>query len=209
MTKLQFSVATASADSRAISPTVRLHMQARAEGDPIAALALRARIQIEPSLRNYAPDEEQGLESLFGARERGARWITPLQWNEASTVVGAFDGQTEFDLRIPCTYDAHVTSSKYLTALKGGEIPVRIFFNGTIFRGAASGFQAEMLPWDLDCTARIPLQTWQDAMDECFPDQTWIRVDRATFDALTRYRASRALRDWDSTLTDLLNCRTP
>ena len=203
MTRVQFAVTGAEAQTLAASPAIRLHLKASGEDRPVAAIALRARIQIEPPARTYSPEETNVLEALFGSRELGARWTAPLQWHEASTVIGAFETETAFDLVVPCSYDADVTCSRYFTSLSGGAIPIRLFFNGTIFRADPAGFQVEMLPWNLECTAQIPLQTWRDAMDACFPGQTWIRVSRSTYDALQRYRDAHHLRTFDETIARL------
>lgn len=119
-------------------------------------------------------------------------------------MLGRFSERTEFTMHVPCTYDMNVSASRYLGALEHAEIPIRILFNGTVFRGAHGGFQVEMLPWDLDCTARFPIETFREAMDACFPGHTWIRVERATFDKLSRARAARHLRNWDETLNELM-----
>lgn len=205
MTGLEFTALEANAETRAASPAIRLRFRLRAEGEPVDALALRARIQIEPALRDYAPDEIPPLEALLGEKRRGARWNAPLQWCEVSTVLGQFERELEFELVLPCTFDAQIVSSRYFAALTSGMIPVHIFFNGTIFRGSPGGFSVEMLPWNLDCAAEIPLQTWQAAMDACFPGQAWIRIDRATFDALSRVRRDYATGGWDATFEYLLS----
>jgi hypothetical protein len=43
----------------------------------------------------------------------------------------------------------------------------------------------------------MPVALWRDTMDTYFPNSGWVRLDRATLDALRRYRASRGLPTWD------------
>ena len=41
-------------------------------------------------------------------------------------------------------------------------------------------------------------------MDTFFPNSGWIRLRRETIDALTRYKADRALTSWEDTVERLL-----
>lgn len=200
MTKLEFTMCEAIAEPHPATPTLRLRLNLRASGEAIDAIALRARVQIEPWRRRYAPGEEALLSDLSPR--------TALQWAEMSVVLPGFDGETLFDLAVACTYDLQVAAAKYLTALENGGIPVRLFFNGTIFRGATAGFNVEMLPWDLECAGEIPAATWRRAMDACFAGQAWIRVERSTFDALRRFRAAHHCASWDDAVNAMLAVET-
>jgi hypothetical protein len=199
VTALAFSVLDAVAERNAASPTIRFQMRARSGDEPIDALALRVRLQIEPWRRRYDGAERELIAELSVTK--------PLQLAEVAVMIGAFSGESAFALPVSCTYDVQVASMKYFSALHDGEVPLRFFFNGTIFRGGEAGFQVEMVPWDLECTASLPLATWQAAMDACFPNQAWIRIERATFDELLRYRAQHALNDWEAVVTHLLAAR--
>jgi hypothetical protein len=191
--------ALAVAERGAAAPTIRLQMRVRSDEAPIDALALRVRLQIEPWRRRY-DDAERALIAELSLTK-------PLQLADVAVMLGAFSGESAFSLPISCTYDVQVASMKYFSALREGEIPLRLFFNGTIFRGGEAGFQVEMVPWDLECTAALPLATWQAAMDACFPNKAWIRIERATFDELLRYRAQHALNDWEEVVLHLLGAR--
>jgi hypothetical protein len=46
-------------------------------------------------------------------------------------------------------------------------------------------------------------------MDRFFPNSGWIRLDRETLDALTRYRTDRGLTSWEQTLGALLPAEVP
>ena len=63
------------------------------------------------------------------------------------TITG-FDGTTEVDLPITCTYDFEVAAAKYLHGLDDGEIPILLLFSGTVVRRAAAtaGFAASPVP---------------------------------------------------------------
>jgi hypothetical protein len=45
---------------------------------------------------------------------------------------------------------------------------------------------------------------WRDTMDLYFPNAGWVKVSRETLDALTQYKAARALKSWDHTFELLL-----
>lgn len=200
MTKLEFTIREAIAEPHPATPALRLRLNLRSSGEAIDAIAVRARVQIEPWRRRYAPGEEALLSDLSPT--------AALQWAETSLVLPGFDGETLFDVTLACTYDLQVAAAKYLTALADGAIPVRLFFNGTIFRGAPAGFNVEMLPWDLECAGDIPIATWQRAMDACFAGQAWIRIDRSTFDALRRFRAAHHCASWDDAVNAMLAVET-
>lgn len=200
MSTLAFELLGAAAESNPAMPALRLRVRLRAAGEPVDALALRVRVQIEPWRRRYTDAERELLADLSAT--------TALQWGEAAVMLGRFENETEFEVPLLCTYDLQVAASKYFTALEGGAVPVRLFFNGTIFRGAPNGFTVEMLPWDLECAGEIPVATWQQAMDACFSGQGWIRIDRDAFDALRRYRASHNFPDWTATIQSLVPCQS-
>jgi len=204
VTKLTFEMVDATADRFSAAPIVRLRVRVRLEGEAIDALALHVRVQIEPAGRAYDTDEELLQQELFGKRERWVQSVRPLQWTECAVMLNAFTGETTFDVPIACTYDLQVASSKYASALKDGNIPVRLLFTGTIFRGAQSGFAVEMLSWNSERQGRVPVATWQEAMERVFPGQAWIRVDRPTFAALRRYRTEHALYNWEDAFAHLL-----
>lgn len=196
MTKLLFEMIGAFAEAHPATPALRLRLRLRADGAAIDAVALRVRVQMEPWRRRYA-DRERALLGDLSA-------TAALQWSETGIALAGFEGETAFEVPVACTYDLQVAAGKYLTALEDGAIPIRLFFNGTIFRGAPSGFNVEMLPWDLECAGEIPVAVWQRAMDACFCGEAWIRIDRGVFDALRRYRSAHHHASWDETMNALL-----
>ena len=69
-------------------------------------------------------------------------------------MVQGFEGAREFDLPVACTYDFDVSATKYIHALRGGDIPVVLLFSGTVFTRGATGFAVEQLSWSLE--AELP-----------------------------------------------------
>jgi uncharacterized protein DUF6084 len=205
MTTLAFEVVGSRAEPHAAVPTIMLRLRVEeADGFSIHALALRCQIRIEPQRRRYSPGEESRLYELFGETPQWGDSLRPFLWTHVSTTVGKFDGATEFDLPLECTYDFDVAGAKYLHALGGGEIPLLLLFSGTVFTRGESGFSAEPLSWSLEAPHKMPVSVWRAMMDQYFPNSGWIRVGRDTLDTLQRFRSHRGLPTWDQAFEQLL-----
>jgi hypothetical protein len=50
----------------------------------------------------------------------------------------------------------------------------------------------------------MPVSVWQDVVSLHFPGSAWLRCRRETLDALSAFKAERALPTWDATLGALL-----
>ena len=50
---------------------------------------------------------------------------------------------------------------------------------------------------------------WRDLVDMHFPGRAWLPCGRETLDALSAFKAQRALPTWDATLTALMAEATP
>ena len=130
--------------------------------------------------------------------------LRPFLWTHVATTIGTFDGATEFDLPVECTYDFDVAGAKYLHALGEGDIPLLLLFSGTVFTRGTSGFAAEPLSWSTEASYKMPVAVWRTMMDLYFPNSGWIRVGRDTLDGLQRFRAVRGLPTWDQAFEQLL-----
>ncbi|MCF3135251.1 DUF6084 family protein [Streptomyces olivochromogenes] len=204
MTDLSFTCTGVRADRYAAGPTLVFRLRITAPGDePVHALALRCQIRIEPARRGYDGAEADGLLDLFGERSRWGSTLQPVQFAQVSLMVTGFTGETEADLVVPCTYDMDIAATRYLDALGGGEVPLLMLFSGTAFTGAG-GFRVAPVPWDREAQFRMPVATWREMVDQHFPGCGWIRLPRATMDALLAYRSRRALPSWEATVHDLL-----
>jgi hypothetical protein len=112
---------------------------------------------------------------------------------------------TEVDLQVPCTYDLEVASARYLHGLDDGTIPLIMLFSGTVFIATDEGYSVELVPWSAEATYRMPVTVWQDLVDIHFPGSAWLRCTHETLDALSAFKAERALPTWDATLNALLH----
>jgi hypothetical protein len=205
MSDWSFDVVDAKAEAYAAVPTLVFRLRIAAANDlPVHAIALRVQIRIEPQRRRYAPDEMDRLFELFGDAPQWADSVRPLLWTHTSVIASAFDGRTEIDVPVACTYDFEVGAAKYFHALDEGEIPLIFLFSGTIFAKASSGFSVEQVPWDREATFRLPVRVWRTLMDQYFPGSAWIRLRRESFDALHRFKGRGAFPTWDAAVEALL-----
>jgi hypothetical protein len=211
MSGLAFSVLDATSDPYAVTPTLMFRLRIEDAGEqPVSAVALRCQIRIEPQRRGYTDEEAAGLVDLFGGRERWRDTARPFLFAHATTMLRGFTGDLEFDLPVACSYDFEVAASKYLHAVRDGEVPLTFLFSGTVFRPAAAdataatGFGVEQIPWHLEASYRLPVAVWRAVMDRYFPNSGWIRLDVETLDALVRYRSAQGLPSWERTVESLL-----
>jgi hypothetical protein len=205
MTALAIEVLGARPEPHAAVPTMMLRMRiAEKAGGAVHAIALRCQIRIEPQRRRYTADEESRLYELFGDTPRWGDSLHPFLWTHIATTVTGFNGTTEVDLPVECSYDFEVAAAKYLHALGDGDIPLLLLFSGTVFTRGSSGFTAEPVAWDLEAPFRLPVAVWRGVMDLYFPNSGWLRVSRETLDALQRFKSARALPTWDQAFEQLL-----
>ncbi len=202
--QLSFAVEGAEAVRYAAVPTLALKLRAGADR-PVRSLQLETQIRIAAARRAYDDRVLEGLLELFGPPERHATTLRSLLWTHTSVQVPPFERETLVDMHVPCTYDLEVAGARYLTALRAGEVPLELFFSGTVFYTAeAGGLQVARISWDHEAAFRLPVAVWREAMDNCFPNATWLRLDREAFDRLAAFKAKRTLPTWEAALDALL-----
>jgi Family of unknown function (DUF6084) len=205
MTALSFGVLDVKPEEFAAAPHLLFRMRvSETSGAVVHAIALRCQLRIEPQRRPYDPAEQEGLADLFGTPDRYGSTLKPFLWTHATAMVQGFEGTREFDLPVACTYDFDVSATKYIHALRGGNIPVVLLFSGTVFTRGTSGFAVEQLSWSLEAEYRLPVSVWHQLMDLYFPGSGWIRLDRDSIGALARYRTAHGLTSWEETVAQLI-----
>jgi hypothetical protein len=205
MTELAFEVIDVQPQQHAASPHLMFRLRVtESSGAVVHAIALRTQLRIEPQRRPYDAAEQEGLADLFGTSDRYSTTLKPFLWTHATAMVQGFEGSRDFDLPDACTYDFDVSATKYLHALRGGDVPLVLLFSGTVFTRGDTGFAVEQLSWSLEAPCRLPVASWHQLMDLYFPGSGWIRLDRETIAALARHRSSRGLTSWEQTIADLL-----
>ncbi len=204
MSDLSFSVVGARPEPYAASPTVvlRLRIEERSAAK-IDTIALRAQFRLEVQRRNYAPEESALLVELFGEPARYGETLKPMLWAHTTQMVPSFEGMTEIDLPIPCSYDFEVAANKYLASLDRGVVPLSLLFNGLVLVDGPSGVTAELVPWSCEARYELPIAVIREAMDALFPNTAWIRVHRDVFNELRRFKIAVGLPTWDATLERL------
>lgn len=172
---------------------------------PVKAIALRCQVRIEPLRRPYSDDEAQGLLDLFGPRERWGDTQRTFLWQHGVAMVQGFEGATEVDLALPCTYDFDVAGSKYLHALRDGTVPLLFLFSGTVFAPGESGFSVHQVPWECEARHDMPVAVWSDLVRLHYPNAGWVRMDHDAVAALAAYKSAHGLLDFSEAVTALLS----
>ena len=205
MTELGFQVVGAKAEPYAAAPMLSLRLRVtERSGAKVDAIALKVQIQIEAQRRAYSGEESGLLQELFGTPARYADTLRPLLWTHVSLLVVAFQGETEVDLQIPCSYDFEVAAHKYLASLQGGIVPLDLLFSGMVFVEGDNGVTPEFVPWNCEARYALPVSVWRETVEAFFPNSAWIRVDRALFDELRRYKIASGVPTWTAALEHLL-----
>jgi hypothetical protein len=179
----------------AASPTLTFRLRiAELTGARLHSIALRCQIRIQPKQRRYSAEEAERLHDLFGEAPRWADTMHPLQFATVTTHVPGFQGSTQVDVQVPCSYDLEVAAGRYFDALADGEIPMLLLFSGTIFyRDDGGGLAVGQVPWHKDTTYRLPVTAWRELIDLYFPNSGWIRLPRDTVAALCRFKSQQAV----------------
>lgn len=207
MPDLAFSVQEVAATEFAAVPTLafKLRIVNSVAGEAVHTVALRCQIQIEASRRRYTPEEQRNIVDLFGEPERWSQTLRSLLWTHVSVVVPGFTGDTLVDLPIPCTFDFNVAATKYFAGLKGGEIPLRLQFSGTVFYAGDDGaLQVGPISWEQEAAFRLPQAIWQQMMDSYYPNSAWISLRRDAFDRLYQFKTQRGIPTWEQVVESVL-----
>lgn len=202
--EVSFTVEDADVVRHAAVPTLGFRLRVDAGDARIRSLSLDAQVRIAAADRRYDDEEKGRLYELFGAPSEWGRSLRTLLWTRARLVVPSFEGATTTELAVPCTYDFEVTASKYLHAVREGDVPLEILFSGTVFFASGAGLRAVRLPWDREARFRMPAELWHEAMRRYFPNRAWIRLAHDEFEALLAYRRREGLPNWERTVRDLL-----
>ncbi len=212
MPDLQFHITGAEVVAHAAVPmlALKLRITNQTPDEAIHSLSLRCQVQIEPARRRYVPAEQDKLRDLFGEPERWSRTVRSMLWMNTTIAVPGFTGSTLVDLELPCTFDFNVATTKYFHGLDSGDIPLCILYSGTVFyQGEDQGLQVANIPWDRETSYRFPAAIWQKMMDDYYPNTTWLRLERDTFDRLYQYKVRHGILTWEQLLDKLVPGEAP
>jgi len=203
--ELTFDCTGAQADRYAVVPALSLTLRiSETSGQRVEAIALRCQIRIEPARRRYSGAEAERLNDLFGATERWANTLRPLQLVTVATMVPGFSGSIETELPINFTYDLEIGATRYFASLDDGEVPLLLLFSGTVFSVVDGRIQVQQVPWSKETSYRLPVSVWREAIDAHFPNSAWIKMSNHTMEELQRFKTAQALPTWDLTIQALL-----
>lgn len=204
--ELRFAVSSAEPLEYAATPTLKFGLEIEAPGgESIRSLLLDVQIQIVARRRGYGRQDQDRLLELFGSPERWSSTLRTLPWLRTTLVVPSFTGGRLAELTVPCTYDLEVTASRYMAALQDGEIPLEFLLSGSMFYAAPDDrLQMARIPWDHEVAYGMPVAVWRQTMDAHFPASAWLRLGRASYDALCAYKARHAFESWEAAIDTLL-----
>lgn len=184
MPELLFSVESIEAEGRSVSPQLAVRLRV-INADPSAqvrSISLDAQVRIRAGIRKN------------------------LYWTQASCHVPPFNGSCTAKLLLHCSFDFNVAATRYFHRLPGGQVPLEFLFSGTVIYADADGtLRAEQVPWTKEAHYMLPVRVWQDMMNHHYPDTVWLRLPRAVFERLQRYRSDRGLPRWEQAVTELLD----
>jgi hypothetical protein len=98
---------------------------------------------------------------------------------------------------VPCGTETELAVTKYLRAVKDGEVPLGFLFNGMVFY-QASGPPGGMLrtapvPSSAETFCRMPAALWHELIERYHGTTPWLRLPREIHDRLDDYRARHTL----------------
>jgi hypothetical protein len=154
--------------------------------EPIHSILLNCQVRIEPARRRYEAAEQERLVDLFGSAERWGQTVRPMLWENVSTVVPGFTGETIVELPVPCSFDMTIAATRYFDALESGDVALSFLFSGTVFHEdqEGNGLRAAPIPWDREAKFRLPVATWKGLLARYYPDTAWLALRNEIFDRL-------------------------
>jgi hypothetical protein len=204
--ELAFDCVGARADKFAAYPSMFFTLRiSETSGRRVEAIALRCQLRIEPVRRRYTDEEAERLNDLFGDTQRWADTLKPLQFINVSTMVPGFTGSVDIDLPVPLTYDMEIGATRYFAGLDGGDVPLLLLFSGTVFSLSDGKMSVTQVPWSKECSYRLPVSIWREAIDAHFPNAAWIKLSKLTLDDLSSFKTARGLPTWEATILALLS----
>ena len=212
MPQLNFQIVGAEPVPFAATPTIgfKLKITNTKPSEAVHAVLLQCQIQIESTRRCYQAEEQERLFDLFGEQKRWGQTLRAMLWTNVSTVVPAFTRDTLVNLLVPCSFDFNVAATRYFAALRDGEVPLCLLFNGPVFfRGLGHNLLVEQLPWEKQATYRLPIAVWQKMMYMYYPNENWLTLRSDVFHRLAEFKRRRQIPTWEQTMESLLSSALP
>jgi hypothetical protein len=120
-------------------------------------------------------------------------------------LVPSFCEAGTFTIPLALSADLEVATTRYVSSLGGGSIPLTFHFNGSVFyRGAEDRLQITLVPWECSARYRLPVSTWLEPIERLHRGSGFVRLQPETLARLRRHRAERGLPTFDAAIGDLL-----
>lgn len=206
MPDLNFEITGAEAIPYAVTPQLAFKLAiANATGEAIHTVALRCQIQLETARRRYNGQEQNGLRDLFGEPSRWGQTLKTMLWTHANLIVTAFEGGTQVDLPVECSFDFNIAATKYFAGLEDGSIPMLFQFSGTVFYAADDGaLQVSPISWSKETKFPLPVKVWREMMEIYYPNSAWLSLRRDVFDSLYRHKVRHGIPTWEQALEGMI-----
>jgi hypothetical protein len=203
---LNFTIETAEPMRFAASPHIVFKLRVANDSRRLIHSALlKSQVQLDVSRRHYSADEQQRLTDLFGEPSRWGETVHSMLWTNVSTMIPSFDAAVTVDIHVPCTFDFNVAATKYLSAIADGDIPVSIYFSGTVFyEGEDTSLQAAPISWEKEASYRMPVRIWREMMDAYYPNTAWLCLGREAFDRLYAFKVEHGIPTFDQALLQMM-----
>ncbi|MBD2892930.1 hypothetical protein amrb99_18500 [Actinomadura sp. RB99] len=191
----------------AAAPTLNLRIALRRpDGGPVQCVLLTTTVTIAAARRRYEDAERDRLVRMIGPASLSDDPPGGLLWARIGLTVPTFRGETEVTVALPCGHDMQVTADQYLRALGGGEVPLDLAFDGTVFYPGKDGvLRTAQIPCRHQATGELSVAMWRSLVDRYYGAVRWLRLDEDRFDRLAAYRARRAHTSFDDTVDELLH----
>src|SRR5690348_1936034 len=205
MPELRFRIASAVALEHAASPLIALAIELSTQpAQRIESVLLRCAVRIEVGARPPAGADRGRLRELFGPPSAWNRAARSLLWTQAIAIAPAFEGSTQVEVQLPCSYDLAAAASKYLLGLRDGEVPITAQLSGTVFHRERDQLQAAPIAWDREASFALPVALFHQVLEQHFPNAGVLALRRDVYERLDQYRIARGLPSWEHAVESLL-----
>ena len=208
MPELDFKIEGAQVAKFSATPQLefKLRLTSANPNQTIHTVALRCQIQIEVTRRRYSAADQEKLRDLFDAPDRWNQTLRNLLWTHVSLNVPCFQGGTQVELPVPCTFDFNIAATKYFHGLADGEIPLCFQFSGTVFYAIEAGEPLQVAPisWNKEARFSLPVKVWQEMMESYYPGSAWLSLRRDVFERLYEYKVRHGIPTWEEAIDSIL-----
>jgi uncharacterized protein DUF6084 len=202
----EFSIAGVTPEP--FAPTPQLVFDTRvtdASGREVYTIALTAHVRIDAERRAYDASTREELLDLFGAPERLPATVGSLLLARVETLVPSFTGSGACTIAAPCTADLEQATTRYLSSLADGVVPLTFQLSGSIFYcGDGDRLQVTQVPWSCEARYRLPVAVWRALIEKRHAGSGFVRLQPETLRGLRRLRAQKGLPTFDAAIARLL-----